>query len=89
MTPDTVCLIASNTKLFTAVATGILVDQGKLSFETKIKDLIPGFKVENEHTTEHATVADAMSHSTGCARLVETLTITSNNPFVLMIRLPG
>lgn len=68
MTPDTVCLIASNTKLFTAVAIGILVDQGKLSFDSKIKDLIPGFKVANEHTTEHATVADAMSHSTGCTR---------------------
>ena len=68
MTPDTVFLVASNTKLLTAVAIGILVDQGKLSFDSKIKDLIPKFKVENEHTTEHVTVADAMSHSTGCIR---------------------
>lgn len=68
MTPDSVTLIASNTKLFTAVAIGILVDQGKLTFESKIKDLIPGFKLENEHTTGHVTIADALSHSTGCAR---------------------
>ncbi|KAK9897384.1 beta-lactamase/transpeptidase-like protein [Cystobasidium minutum MCA 4210] len=68
MTPHTLCSIASNTKLFTALAIGILIDQGKIpSFDTKIKDLIPGFRVENEHTTEYATLADALSHSTGCA----------------------
>ena len=68
MTPDTVSLIASNTKLITAVAIGILVDQGKLSFDSKIKDLISGFRLENEHTSEHVTVADALSHTTGCAK---------------------
>lgn len=68
MTPDTVTVIGSNTKLLTCVAIGILVDQGKLSFDSKIKDLIPGFKVENEHTTEYVTIADGLSHSTGCAR---------------------
>lgn len=68
MTPDSVTLIASNTKLFTAVAIGILVDQGKLTFDSKIKDLIPGFELANEHTSDHVTIADALSHSTGCAR---------------------
>lgn len=68
MTPNTVSPIASNTKLFTSVAIGILVEQGKLSFDSKIKDLIPGFKLSNPHTVEHVTVADALSHSTGGAR---------------------
>jgi CubicO group peptidase (beta-lactamase class C family) len=68
MTPDTVCVISSNTKLFTAVAIGILVEQGKLSFKTKIKDLFPTFSLDNKHTQEFVTVEDALSHSTGCAR---------------------
>lgn len=68
MTPDTVTFIASNTKLFTCVAIGILVEQGKLTFDSKIKDLTLDFKLENEHTTKHVTIADALSHSTGCAR---------------------
>lgn len=68
MTPDTVTSIASNTKLLTAVAIGILVDQGKLSLDSKIRDLIPGFDLDNKYTAEHVTVADTLSHSTGCAR---------------------
>jgi len=70
MTTDTMCCVSSNTKLFTAVAIGILVEQGKLSFDTKIKDLIPEFTLDNKHTQEFVTVADAISHATGCARCV-------------------
>jgi CubicO group peptidase (beta-lactamase class C family) len=70
VTPDTVFCISSNTKLFTAVAIGILVEQGKLSFKTKIKDLFPDFCLDNKHTQEFVTVEDALSHSTGCAAYV-------------------
>lgn len=68
MTHDSMVYIGSNMKLFTVVAIGILVDQGKLSLDSKIKDLIPGFTLKNEDTSNHVTLIDALSHSTGVAK---------------------
>jgi CubicO group peptidase (beta-lactamase class C family) len=59
-------MIASNTKLFTSVALGILVDEGKFNFDSKLSDLFPGFSLSNKHSESFATLADALSHSTGC-----------------------
>ena len=34
--------IASNTKLFTAVAAGMLVEEGKLSWDKPVRESVPG-----------------------------------------------
>jgi len=41
----TLFAIASNTKAFTTAALGILVDEGKLTWETKVIDIIPEFRL--------------------------------------------
>ena len=40
---NTLFAIASNSKAFTAAALGILIDEGKLTWETKVIDIIPEF----------------------------------------------
>src|SRR5262252_6442914 len=47
-TPTTTQPIASNTKLFTAIAAGLLVDDGKLDWDTPIRDYVPGIKFYND-----------------------------------------
>lgn len=57
--------IASNTKAFTVAALGILVDEGKLTWDDKVTDYIPEFKMYNPYVTEEFTVRDLLTHRSG------------------------
>lgn len=57
--------IASNSKAFTAAGLGILVDEGKLNWDDKVVDLIPGFKLYNAYVTQEFTVRDLLTHRSG------------------------
>lgn len=57
--------IASNTKAFTAAALGILVDAQKITWETKVTDIIPEFKMYNSYVTSEFTVSDLLTHRSG------------------------
>ena len=48
---ETLFAIASNTKAFTAVALGILVDQGKLNWGDPVVDHLPGFRMSDRFVT--------------------------------------
>ena len=45
MDENTLVGIASNSKAFTSAALGILIDEGKLKWDTKVTDIIPEFKM--------------------------------------------
>ncbi|MHA1187872.1 MAG: serine hydrolase [Candidatus Heimdallarchaeota archaeon] len=57
--------IASHTKMFTATALAVLVDEGKLHWETPIKDYLLEFKLKNAKASEQATLVDLLTHVTG------------------------
>lgn len=57
--------IASNTKAFTTAALSILVDDGKLSWQDKVKDHIPEFKMYNAYVTENFNIQDLLTHRSG------------------------
>jgi CubicO group peptidase (beta-lactamase class C family) len=57
--------IASNSKAFTAAGLGILVDEGKLKWDDKVVDIIPGFKLYNPYVTQEFTVRDLLTHRSG------------------------
>src|SRR6204780_2399982 len=44
--------IASNSKAFTAAALGMLVDEGKIKWDDKVRTYIPEFKLYNPFVTE-------------------------------------
>jgi CubicO group peptidase (beta-lactamase class C family) len=57
--------IASNTKAFTAFALGILVDEGKISWDDKVRKWIPEFKLYSPYVTEEFTIRDLLTHRSG------------------------
>jgi len=61
----TLFAIASNTKAFTVAALGILIDEGKLTWETKVIDIIPEFRLYNAFVTEDFNIKDLLSHRSG------------------------
>jgi CubicO group peptidase (beta-lactamase class C family) len=67
-TPATVSPIASNTKLFTAVAAGMLVEDGKLTWDKPIRDSVPTIRFYNDQLNNTVTLRDMLSHRTGVTR---------------------
>ncbi len=57
--------IASNSKAFTAFALGILVDEGKISWDDKVRKWIPEFKLYDPYVTEEFTIRDLLTHRSG------------------------
>ena len=65
VTENTNFAIASNSKAFTATAMAILVEQGKLKWDTKVKSIIPEFTMYNSYVTDNFTIKDLLSHHSG------------------------
>jgi CubicO group peptidase (beta-lactamase class C family) len=57
--------IASNSKAFTTTALGILVDEGKIAWDDKVRDYIPEFKLYDPYVTEAFTIRDLVTHRSG------------------------
>ncbi len=57
--------IASNSKAFTSAALGMLIDEKKLTWDTKVNEIIPEFKMYNPYVTEEFTVRDLLTHRSG------------------------
>jgi CubicO group peptidase (beta-lactamase class C family) len=68
ITPTTLFPIASNTKAFTAVAAGMLVDEGKLTWDLPIHQSVPSIQFYNDELTGNVTLRDMLSHRTGVTR---------------------
>lgn len=64
---ESIFSIASNTKLFTAFALALLVDEGKLNWTDPIVNHLPDFCQQDKYLLEHLTVVDLLSHRSGLA----------------------
>ncbi len=60
--------IASNTKLFTVMAAGMLVTDGKLTWDQPIKQKVPNIRFYNDDLDRQITLRDMLSHRTGVTR---------------------
>jgi CubicO group peptidase (beta-lactamase class C family) len=67
-TPMTVCQIASNTKLFTAVAAGLLVEEGKLTWDKPVRESVPAIRFHDDALNNNVTLRDMLAHRTGITR---------------------
>jgi CubicO group peptidase (beta-lactamase class C family) len=52
--------IGSNTKVFTAAALGILVDEGKIRWDAPVIDYVPWFQMSDSYVTREMTVRDLL-----------------------------
>jgi CubicO group peptidase (beta-lactamase class C family) len=57
--------IASNTKAFTALAIGMLVEQGKLEWDAPVVNYLPQFMMWDPWVTRQITVRDLLVHRSG------------------------
>src|SRR5690606_33558608 len=62
---DTNFGIASNSKAFTTTAIALLIDEGKINWDDKVKKYIPEFKMYNDYVTEEFTIRDLVTHRSG------------------------
>src|SRR5262245_9649578 len=67
-TPKTTVPIASNTKLFTAVAAGLLVEDGKLEWDQPVSRFVPGIRFYDDELNARVTIRDMLAHRTGVTR---------------------
>ena len=68
ITANTLFPIASNTKLFTAVAAGFLVEEGKLNWDRPIRESVPTIEFYDSFLNNTITLRDMLAHRTGITR---------------------
>ncbi len=68
VTPNTLFQIASNTKVFTTVAIGQLVEEGKLDWDRPVRQFVPIIQFYNEELNNTVTIRDMLAHRTGISR---------------------
>lgn len=67
-TARTLFPIASNTKLFTAIAAGLLVEEGKLTWDEPIREKVPQIRFSTDALNNAVTLRDMLAHRTGIHR---------------------
>ncbi len=68
ITPKTLFQIGSNTKLFSSVAAGMLVEEGQLTWDQPIRDCVPAIRFDNDELNNTITLRDMLAHRTGISR---------------------
>ena len=81
MTPDTVLPIGSASKSFTSMAAAMLVEEGKMGWDTPVTEYIPAFKMYDPVATQLVNVRDMLCHRTGMPRHDLMWAISDHNTF--------
>ena len=68
VTPDTLFLIGSCTKAFTSFALGCLIDEGHATWDDRMIDILPSFRLSDQYATQRLTLRDLLSHQTALPR---------------------
>jgi CubicO group peptidase (beta-lactamase class C family) len=68
MTPRTVQPIASITKSFTVASLAVLVRDGRLSWDTPVREYLPDFRLHDDAVASRVTPRDLVTHRTGLPR---------------------
>jgi len=68
VTPQTLMAIGSNSKSFTAVLMGMLVDSGKLAWDQPVRSYLPDFQLQDPFATQEMTPRDLVTHRSGLPR---------------------
>jgi CubicO group peptidase (beta-lactamase class C family) len=61
----TLFAIGSTSKAFTVAVLATLVDEGKLTWDTKVSEVLPGFKMHDAYVSSEMTVCDLLVHRSG------------------------
>jgi CubicO group peptidase (beta-lactamase class C family) len=64
----TLFAIGSTSKAFTAAALAMLVDEGRIAWDDRVVDRLPGFQLYDPYVTREIRVRDLLMHSSGLPR---------------------
>ncbi|MEP1096572.1 MAG: serine hydrolase [Cyclobacteriaceae bacterium] len=62
---NTLFNMGSTTKAIVAISIGMLVDQGKVQWDDKVRDHLPWFRLSDPYVTADARVKDLLTHNLG------------------------
>ena len=86
VTPTTVFRLASLSKAFATAITGLLVDDGKLDWDTRLIDVLPYFKLKNMQEADQATVSDILGQKIGLPRNTFDNMLEGDIPYQELVR---
>jgi len=85
VTPTTVFRLASLSKAFAAAMAGILVERGRLGWDSKVAELLPSFTLSSDAATRRLTVADILSHRVGLPHNTYDHLLEQAEPYPLLV----
>jgi CubicO group peptidase (beta-lactamase class C family) len=65
---NTLFAVGSTSKAFTAALLGMLVDEGKVSWDDPVTRHLPGFQLYDPYVTRELTIRDLLTHRSGLSR---------------------
>jgi beta-lactamase class C len=86
VTPDTVFRLASLSKAFATALAGLLVDDGRFGWDTKLVDVLPFFKLKDAQASSEATVRDILGQRIGLPRNTYDNLLEDNVPYEELVR---
>ena len=84
--PDTVFRLASLSKAFATGLTALLVRDGKLSWDTKLIDVLPFFKLKDMQAAGEVTVGDILGQRAGLPRNTYDNMLEDDVPYEELVR---
>ena len=85
VTVDTVFRLASLSKAFAAALTGILVEDGRLHWDTKVADALPSFTLADVDGAQRLTVQDILSHRVGLPHNTYDRLLEQDEPYEVLV----
>jgi len=86
VTPETVFRLASLSKAFATAITGLLVDDGKLDWTTRLIDVLPYFKLKDMDSASRATISDILGQRLGLPRNTYDHMLEGDTPYEELVR---
>jgi beta-lactamase class C len=81
ITPDSVFRLASLSKAFASALTAMLVDEGMLSWQTKVSGVLPTFELHDITASNSLTVRDILSQRVGLPHNTYDNLLEQNEPY--------
>lgn len=82
---DTVFRIASLSKAFAAATAGLLVEEGRLGWGTRVSTLLPTFTLNDVEGSDRLTVRDILSHRVGLPHNTYDRLLEQDEPYQLLV----
>lgn len=86
ITPDTVFRLASLSKAFATAVTGLLIDDGRFGWDTKLAEVLPFFQLKDAEASNQATVQDIMGQRLGLPHNTYDQMLEDNVPYEELVR---